>query len=109
MKKLTSVSSRFTGISSINKTLSVAALDVIYWTPQVVGASGFVIAALLGLYESQRRWYIPDIADISWLIPFFNLIGGMGFMLCGVRLSDDFMLCCCWRCFLVGLAGFDGL
>lgn len=50
-----------------------------------------------------------SIADTAIAVLSIRGLALMGFMLCGVRLSDDFMLCCCWRCFLVGLAGFDGL
>ncbi|CCA72523.1 hypothetical protein PIIN_06460 [Serendipita indica DSM 11827] len=46
--------------------------DGVYWTPQVIGGSGFVIASyVLAIHSSQ-------------LTIFWNLVGAVGFTLCGI-------------------------
>ncbi|GHJ84515.1 hypothetical protein NliqN6_0917 [Naganishia liquefaciens] len=62
---------------------SVAITDVFYWTPQVVGGSGFMLSAILLMLEVQTRWWKPALSDIGWHIGFWNLVGAVGFMICG--------------------------
>ncbi|RSH84033.1 hypothetical protein EHS25_005278 [Saitozyma podzolica] len=64
-------------------TGSVAIIDVFYWTPQVVGGTGFITSSLLLMLEVQERWYIPAIGDIGWWVAVWNLVGALGFTLCG--------------------------
>lgn len=35
------------------------------------------------MLETQRRWYIPAPTVLGWHIGFWNLIGALGFTLCG--------------------------
>jgi len=62
---------------------NVAILDVFYWTPQVIGGTGFIIASLIFMLEVQTKWYKPNLTDIGWHIGLWNLIGAVGFTLCG--------------------------
>ncbi|KZS93206.1 hypothetical protein SISNIDRAFT_550190 [Sistotremastrum niveocremeum HHB9708] len=55
---------------------------VFFWTPQVVGGSGFIISSALYMLETQKKWYIPEPFQLGWHIGFWNLIGGIGFTLC---------------------------
>ncbi|WVQ82815.1 hypothetical protein IAT38_004947 [Cryptococcus sp. DSM 104549] len=62
---------------------STAIIDVFFWTPQVLGGTGFIISALILMVEVQTRWWLPNLKDIGWWIGFWNLIGAIGFTLCG--------------------------
>lgn len=52
-------------------------------TPQVVGGTGFIISSWLFMLETQKKWYIPAPTVLGWHIGFWNLIGALGFTLCG--------------------------
>ncbi|KAI0328762.1 hypothetical protein GY45DRAFT_1325907 [Cubamyces sp. BRFM 1775] len=60
-----------------------AVTDVFFWTPQVVGGSGFIIASLLLMIEVQKKWWLPNLRSLGWHIGFWNLVGAVGFTLCG--------------------------
>ncbi|WVR03099.1 hypothetical protein IAU60_000089 [Kwoniella sp. DSM 27419] len=62
---------------------SVAIIDVFYWTPQVIGGTGFVISSGILMIEVQKKWWLPNITEIGWWIGLWNLIGSVGFALCG--------------------------
>jgi len=62
---------------------SVAIEDVFYWTPQVIGGSGFIISSTILMLEVQTKWWKPNLLDIGWQIAFWNLVGSIGFTLCG--------------------------
>lgn len=62
---------------------STAIVDVFFWTPQVVGGSGFIVSSLILMIEVQKHWWLPNITDIGWWVAFWNLIGAIGFTLCG--------------------------
>jgi hypothetical protein len=36
------------------------------------------------MLETQQRWYLPAPKVLGWHIGLWNLIGALGFMLCGV-------------------------
>ncbi|KAL0484346.1 hypothetical protein AKO1_005014 [Acrasis kona] len=56
----------------------------LFWTEQVVGGAGFVIASLLLMYETQKKWWmILNLKSIGWHVGFWNLIGAIGFLLSG--------------------------
>ena len=57
--------------------------DGIYWVPQIVGGSGFIISGTLYMLETQKNWYTPAFGVLGWHIAFWNWIGGIGFTLCG--------------------------
>ena len=73
----------FTALPDIDKHFSRKAENCAYWLPQVLGGTGFVVSSLLFMIEVQPRWYIaaPDV--LGWHVGFWNLIGAVGFTLCG--------------------------
>ncbi|KAI0635387.1 hypothetical protein C8Q77DRAFT_1217230 [Trametes polyzona] len=60
-----------------------AVTDVFYWTPQVVGGTGFIVSSILLMIEVQRKWWLPNLRSMGWHIGFWNLVGAIGFTLCG--------------------------
>lgn len=79
--------STITGVPGVIPNLStnppVAITYVFYWTPQLLGGTGFIISSLLLMIEVQRTWWRPNLRSLGWHIGFWNLIGAVGFMLCG--------------------------
>ncbi|KAJ7054497.1 hypothetical protein C8F01DRAFT_1163582 [Mycena amicta] len=77
--------SGFTAIPTIQNAIMphTGVLDGVFWTPQVVGGSGFIIASAMMMIETQRRWYVPAPLSLGWHVGFWNLVGGVGFTLCG--------------------------
>ncbi|KAJ7484376.1 hypothetical protein FB451DRAFT_82817 [Mycena latifolia] len=77
--------SGFTAIPAIQTAIKsrTDVLDGVFWTPQVIGGTGFIIASAIMMIETQRKWYIPALTSLGWHVGFWNLIGGVGFMLCG--------------------------
>ncbi|KAK1829086.1 integral membrane protein [Podospora conica] len=74
----------FTGIPQVSAALrSTAAQNGAYWTPQVVGGVGFVVSGVLFMVEVQERWYKPAPSLLGWHVGFWNLVGAVGFTLCG--------------------------
>ncbi|KAB5539529.1 hypothetical protein GE09DRAFT_321101 [Coniochaeta sp. 2T2.1] len=71
------------GVEGILGGLSTGAKNGVYWVPQVVGGTGFIISSSLFMLETQERWYIPAPKLLGWHIGFWNLVGGIGFTLCG--------------------------
>lgn len=72
-----------TGLPPIYDALSVPAANGIYWLPQVVGGSGFIVSGWLFMLETQPSWYRPAFGTLGWHIGFWNLVGAIGFTLCG--------------------------
>ncbi|KAK9769534.1 putative Integral membrane protein [Seiridium cardinale] len=72
-----------TGLPPIYDALSVPVANGIYWLPQVVGGSGFIISGWLFMLETQPNWYTPAFGTLGWHIGFWNLIGAFGFTICG--------------------------
>ncbi|WVQ72230.1 hypothetical protein IAR50_001779 [Cryptococcus sp. DSM 104548] len=68
---------------------STAIIDVFFWTPQVIGGTGFIVSSLILMLETQSRPYLPNLTDIGWWIGFWNLVGAFGFMLCGALGYSD--------------------
>ncbi|KAI8908774.1 hypothetical protein DFJ77DRAFT_129056 [Powellomyces hirtus] len=52
----------------------------IFWIPQILGGSGFVVAALLYMKEVG----FLKVDAIGWHVAAWNLVGAMGFLLCGL-------------------------
>jgi len=77
--------SGFTAIPTINTAIenNVGLLDGIFWTPQVVGGTGFMISAACIMLESQKKWYKPEFTSLGWHVGLWNEVGAIGFMLCG--------------------------
>ncbi|KAG9245063.1 hypothetical protein BJ878DRAFT_37983 [Calycina marina] len=74
----------FTAIPGIyNQLTTTAAQNGAFWAPQVIGGSGFIISGILFTLETQEKWYKPAFGVLGWHIGMWNLIGGIGFTLCG--------------------------
>ncbi|KAK3370259.1 hypothetical protein B0H63DRAFT_454452 [Podospora didyma] len=73
----------FTGLPPIYDALSVPATNGIYWLPQVVGGTGFIVSSIFFMAEVQEKWYIPAPKLLGWHIGLWNLVGAIGFTLCG--------------------------
>ncbi|KAL4904339.1 hypothetical protein BDW74DRAFT_154629 [Aspergillus multicolor] len=73
----------FTGLPGIIGTLSPAVENGVYWVPQIVGGSCFILSGLLFTLETQTRWCRPAFHVLGWHIGFWNTVGGIGFTLCG--------------------------
>ncbi|KDQ54578.1 hypothetical protein JAAARDRAFT_160654 [Jaapia argillacea MUCL 33604] len=78
--------SGFSGLPEIQTAIenNTPLLSGAYWTPQVIGGSGFMISSTLYMLETQTKWYKPNPADLGWQIGFWNFIGAVGFTLCGI-------------------------
>jgi hypothetical protein len=75
--------SGFTALPHVINMTNTGLTYGVYWAPQVVGGMGFVISALLFMLETQRKWYLPAWGTLGWHIGLWNLIGALGFTLCG--------------------------
>jgi len=76
--------SGFTALPPIyNRLTSTAAQNGAYWLPQVIGGTGFIISGTLFMLETQKKWWMPAWGTLGWHIGAWNLIGGIGFTLCG--------------------------
>ncbi|KAK3945874.1 hypothetical protein QBC46DRAFT_349164 [Diplogelasinospora grovesii] len=73
----------FTGLPPIYAPLSTPVANGVYWLPQVVGGSGFIISSILFMVETQDKWWKPAPKMLGWHIGFWNLTGALGFTLCG--------------------------
>ncbi|KAK4190657.1 hypothetical protein QBC35DRAFT_489370 [Podospora australis] len=74
----------FTSIPPIYDSFSsVRVMNGTYWLPQVVGGCGFIISAIFIMLEVQERWWKPNLKSLGWHIGFWNLVGAIGFTLCG--------------------------
>ncbi len=49
----------------------------------MVGGTGFIVSSFLFMLETQTRWYRPKLDVLGWHIGFWNLVGALGFTLCG--------------------------
>jgi len=49
----------------------------------VIGGSGFIISGILFMVETQPKWYMPAPKILGWHVGFWNLLGGIGFTMCG--------------------------
>ncbi|CAJ2506241.1 Uu.00g003710.m01.CDS01 [Anthostomella pinea] len=77
--------SGFTALPGIYDHLSpVSVLNGVYWVPQVVGGTGFVVSGTLFMIETQKHWWQPAFGVLGWHIGLWNLIGGIGFTLCPI-------------------------
>jgi hypothetical protein len=72
-----------TSLPGIYNKLSTPAINGAYWAPQVIGGSGFVVSSLFFMLETQQKWYLPAPKTLGYWIGLWNLIGAIGFTLCG--------------------------
>lgn len=73
--------SGFTALPGILNKMSPGLTDGIYWSPQVIGGTGFIISGTLFMIETQKKWWRPAPDVLGWHIGLWNLIGGIGFTL----------------------------
>lgn len=52
----------------------------LYWTPKLVGCSGFVISGILSTLEIQEAWYKPKPHIMGWEVSFWKTIGSAWFL-----------------------------
>ncbi|KAK1771032.1 hypothetical protein QBC33DRAFT_511827 [Phialemonium atrogriseum] len=75
--------SGFTALPPILNSLSKPAEYGVFWLPQVVGGTGFIVSSFLFMIEVQEKWYLPAPRTLGWHIGLWNLVGAIGFTLCG--------------------------
>jgi hypothetical protein len=75
--------SGLTALPGINNKLSTPGLNGAYWSPQVIGGTGFIVSSALFMLETQKKWYLPAPTVLGWHIGLWNFIGAIGFTLCG--------------------------
>jgi hypothetical protein len=68
-----------TALPGISNVLSPGLSDGVFWAPQVIGGSGFILSGWLFMIETQKHWWQPAPAVLGWHIGFWNLIGGIGY------------------------------
>ena len=76
--------SGFTALPKVIDMTNKSLTDGVFWTPQVIGGTGFVISGLLFMLETQKKWYLPAWETLGWHIGLWNLIGALGFTVCFV-------------------------
>ena len=80
--------STVTGLPNVIPSLTTAwppsAITIIFfWTPQVIGGIGFILSSLLLMLEEQKKWWRVELRRIGWHVGFWNLVGAVGFTMCG--------------------------
>lgn len=74
--------SGLTALPGIYDRMSRPITIIFYWTPQVIGGTGFIISGTLFMLETQSKWWKPAPRTLGWWIGAWNLIGGIGFTIC---------------------------
>ncbi|CAK3918443.1 Hypothetical predicted protein [Lecanosticta acicola] len=73
--------SGFVALPGILNHMSASLTDALFWTPQLVGAAGFIASSLLFMLETQARWWRPAVGTLGWHVGMWNLVGSVGFAL----------------------------
>lgn len=74
-----------TALPAIYTTLNTPAkLNGLYWIPQIIGGIGFVVSGALFTLETQKYWWLPAPGTLGWHVGVWNLIGGVGFLMCPI-------------------------
>lgn len=76
--------SGFTALPGIYNNLAPNLVTGVYWVPQIIGGTGFVVSGTLFMIETQQKWWKPAPGILGWWIGGWNLIGGIGFTLCPI-------------------------
>ncbi|KAJ5514922.1 hypothetical protein N7463_004474 [Penicillium fimorum] len=71
------------GIPGVFTHMSKGLLDGLYWGTSTLGGLGFTISSWMYMLETQSKWYLPAWRILGWHIGLWNLIGSVGFTLCG--------------------------
>lgn len=53
-------------ITNLATSPSVPIADVFYWTPQVIGGTGFMVSSTLLMLEVQTAWWKPNLLSLGW-------------------------------------------
>ncbi|KAF2160312.1 hypothetical protein M409DRAFT_70490 [Zasmidium cellare ATCC 36951] len=73
--------SGITALPKLYDQLSRPLVDAVYWTPKLVACCGFILSALLAMFECQKKWNKPAWNNLGWHIGLWKLIGSVGFIL----------------------------
>lgn len=66
----------FSGLPPLyNRLTSTAAQNCVFWLPQVIGGTGFIISGALFTIETQKKWWLPAPGVLGWHIGMWNFIG----------------------------------
>ena len=57
-------------IAGFPETSSVPITDIFFWTPQVIGGTGFIVASTLLMLEEQKAWYKLNLRSLGWYVQF---------------------------------------
>ena len=79
--------SSFVGLPPLNERVVAAgqgALDGAFWFPQILGGVGYLTSSILFMLETQEVWYRPAPRVLGWWVGAWNVVGSLGFTLCGV-------------------------
>ncbi|KAJ5385387.1 hypothetical protein N7517_003298 [Penicillium concentricum] len=71
------------GVPGVFNHMSKGLLDGLYWGTTTLGGLGFTISSWMYMLETQSKWYLPAWHVLGWHIGLWNLIGSIGFTLCG--------------------------
>lgn len=55
----------------------------VVWVLQIIPSIGFVLSGYLFMVEASGSWWRPA-ASLGYLASFLNMIGGWGFLICGI-------------------------
>jgi hypothetical protein len=73
--------SGLTSLPGIFNRMTPAETIAFFWVPQVIGGVGFVISGWMFMVETQRHWWEPAFDTLGWHVGFWNLLGGVGFLI----------------------------
>eukprot|EP00611_Tribonema_gayanum_P016645 TRINITY_DN29041_c0_g1_i1.p1 TRINITY_DN29041_c0_g1~~TRINITY_DN29041_c0_g1_i1.p1 ORF type:complete len:446 (-),score=110.35 TRINITY_DN29041_c0_g1_i1:382-1719(-) len=68
---------------------------VLDFTPQVIGSVCFIVSSYFWMVEVQENWWKPKLTTLGWHAAFWNLIGGIGFLLSAAFAFLDYPVECC--------------
>lgn len=54
--------------------------EAAFWGPQVAASCCFLIASLMFMFETQTKWWKPEIFVLGWWLGFFATVGSIGFL-----------------------------
>ena len=51
-----------------------------YWLPELFGSCCFLTASFMFIFETQEKWWKPQLDVMGWWIGFWAMIGSWGFL-----------------------------
>ncbi|KAG5182723.1 hypothetical protein JKP88DRAFT_348718 [Tribonema minus] len=85
----------FNGVLTPISDSYYAAWYVLDFTPQVIGSVCFIVSSYIWMVEVQENWWKPKLTTLGWHAAFWNLIGGIGFLLSAAFAFLDYPVECC--------------